>query len=255
MVLGKWVAFEGMVYDNFDANIHVIARPKSWAKWGNYPPPDWPRFRSIDFGYRNPFVCQWWVKDPDGVFILYREIYMTGRTVKQHAGQIKQCEELEVAAARVQIVRENEERTKAGLRPLEMPESVYVTLSVADHDAEDIATLIENDIGAQPAEKDVTPGIQSVYEMLQPRLIGDEMKPALLICNDALVEVDVVLENEGKATCLRQEIASYRYEPPKEGVEKAPKEVPMKVGDHACDAMRYAIHTGRMVGSLDIIFI
>ena len=29
----------------------------------------------VDFGYTNPFTCQWWAMDHDGRLYLYREIF------------------------------------------------------------------------------------------------------------------------------------------------------------------------------------
>jgi phage terminase large subunit len=78
--LGLWAGVEGSVYEDFDQQIHVI-KP--------FPiPPTWARYRVIDFGFRNPFVCQWWASDEDGRLYLYREIYMSGRTIADHAAQM-----------------------------------------------------------------------------------------------------------------------------------------------------------------------
>jgi phage terminase large subunit len=74
--MGQWVAAEGMIFDDFRAEIHVIDEmPKGWETWSRY----W----SIDFGFTNPFVLQCWAEDPDGRLYLYREIYRTRRTVDQ----------------------------------------------------------------------------------------------------------------------------------------------------------------------------
>ena len=105
---GRWVQAEGAVYD-FDAALHLV---------DPFPiPADWRRIRVIDFGWTHPFVCQWWAIDGDGRMYLYREIYMTGRTVRVHAAQINQL--------------------SAG----ETYES-----TITDHDAEDRATLDESGI-------------------------------------------------------------------------------------------------------------
>src|SRR5205085_3993146 len=76
---GRWVSAEGVVY-KFSELHHL----EDWFD----PPADWWRLRSIDFGYVNPFVCQWWAVDPDDVMHLYREIYHTERTVHTHAAHI-----------------------------------------------------------------------------------------------------------------------------------------------------------------------
>jgi hypothetical protein len=74
---GKWVQAEGAIYTEFDRAIHLIDRFEI--------PKDWPRYWSIDFGYTNPFVCQFWAQDPDGRLYRYREIYFTQRLVEDHA--------------------------------------------------------------------------------------------------------------------------------------------------------------------------
>jgi hypothetical protein len=60
---GHWVQAEGVVYDGWDPAIHLLDRfDIPWT---------WPRYWSIDFGYTNPFVCQFWAQDPDGRFHHY----------------------------------------------------------------------------------------------------------------------------------------------------------------------------------------
>ena len=78
---GIWAGAEGQIYDEWDEAIHVCERFEI--------PPDWPRYRAIDFGYTNPFVCQWWAVDPDGRAYLYRELYGVGRIVADWAVDIK----------------------------------------------------------------------------------------------------------------------------------------------------------------------
>jgi PBSX family phage terminase large subunit len=196
---GKWVSAEGAVYEAFDQAVHVIdAMPKGWESWR--------KLRSIDFGYTNPFVCQWWAIDPDGRMYLYREIYRSQRIVADHAKDIL--------------------RLSAG--------EVYDT-TISDHDAEDRATLQREGIDTVPAKKDVTPGLQAVADRLRVQPDG---KPRLFLLRSALVERDHSLE-ERKAPCsTAQEFEGYIYAPNKEG--KPIKEEPLKVDDHGMDAMRYA---------------
>src|SRR5690606_13641058 len=63
---GKWVAAEGVVYEQYDPAVHLVDRfdiPDTWTRW-------W----SIDFGYAAPFVWQEWAEDGDGRLYLAREI-------------------------------------------------------------------------------------------------------------------------------------------------------------------------------------
>ncbi|HHV79078.1 MAG TPA: hypothetical protein GXX40_05630 [Firmicutes bacterium] len=201
-VLGRWVGFEGLVYDCFDPLIHVVDKmPEGWQKW--------PKVRSIDFGYANPFVCQWWAISPDDEWYLYREIYFCRRLVSEHAAQIK---------------------------ALSAGETYLATY--ADHDAEDRATLEACGIPTVPAVKDVSPGIQEVYSRLQPDERG---KPRLYFLRGALVERDPALVEAKKPTCTIDEIQGYQY--PKPRGERNPQEEPIKLNDHGMDAMRYAIYS------------
>jgi PBSX family phage terminase large subunit len=196
---GRWVAAEGMVYDTFDSKIHVIP---SFAI-----PDSWTRFRSIDFGYTNPFVCQWWAVDPDGRMYLYREIYMTRRLVEQHAGTIN--------------TSSASERIRA---------------TVCDHDAEDRATLAAKGIPNIAAQKAISNGIQAVQSRLAVQKDG---KARLYIFEDALIERDDDLLEGKKPYCTAMEIPEYVYPKGKDG--KPLKEVPLDLNNHGMDTMRYAV--------------
>ena len=210
---GVWAAAEGMVYDNWDRAVHLIDR---------FPiPPSWRRFRVVDFGYTNPFVCQWWAIDPDGRMYLYREIYHSQRTVKVHAEQIKRLES---------------NPFEQGVDAEGKPRRERIERTVADHDAEDRATLAESGIHTENAKKDVTVGIQAVQERL--KLAGDG-RGRLFILRDSLVERDGIMADAGKPTCTAEEIESYCWPQGQDG--KPVKEEPVKVDDHGMDALRYAV--------------
>jgi len=195
---GQWVQAEGAVYDTFDTRLHVV-EPFTI-------PPEWKRFRAIDFGYTNPFVCQWWARDGDGRMYLYREIYVTQRLVEDLARQI-----------------------------VDLTGNERIEMTVADHDAEDRATLERHGVPTQPADKRVTVGIQEVQGRL--RKAGDG-KPRLFLFRGALVEIDRRLEAQKRPTCTEQEFPAYSW--PKSPQGKALKEVPIDENDHGMDAMRYA---------------
>lgn len=197
--LGIWAGVEGQVYEDYNSDLHLIDRFDI--------PKDWRRFRSIDFGYRNPFVCQWWAADEDDRLYLYRELYMTGRTVAVHAEKIKRYSEGE-----------------------------SYEFTVADHDAEDRATLAEHGIRTIAARKEITVGIEKVQERLKVQ--GDK-RARIYFLRDALIEPDHTLEAAYKPLCTVDEITSYAYPEPKE--DKSEDEKPSKVDDHGMDAMRYMV--------------
>ncbi len=198
LVEGKWVQAEGAVYDEYDPAIHVIDRDQC--------PEFIRRARAIDFGFTNPFVCQWWGFDNDGRMYLYREIYKTKQLVEDMAAQI-----------------------------ISLTGSEPISYTVADHDAEDRATLERHGIITDPANKDISTGIQLVQARLK---IQGDGKPRLFVVRGALVESDDLLEAAKKTLCTQDEFPAYSW--PKSNDGKPIKEAPVKINDHGMDAMRYA---------------
>ncbi len=214
---GRWAAAEGLVYATFDPAVHFhkpIALPPDGSS--QTQSPAWRRFLSIDFGYRNPFVCQWWALDPDNRLYLYREIYLTGRLVEDHAREI------------LKYTKRGD-----GYRPDLMPEAI-----ICDHDAEDRATLERHlECSTVAAIKTVSEGIQAVQARLKVR--GDG-KPGLYLCRDSLAEPDPGLTEAKLPSSTNEEVLEYIWDPSAQ-TGGAPKEVPLKKNDHGMDAKRYMV--------------
>lgn len=194
---GKWANAEGLVYDTFSKATHVI-KPFDI-------PPEWTRYRCIDFGYTNPFVCGWWAVDPDGRAYLYREIYRTKRIVEDHAKQILALSGNEKYAA-----------------------------TIADHDAEDRATLARHGVHTIAAKKGIQTGIQAVTNRL--RVQGDG-KPRLFVFEDCVVDIDEELRARKHPIGLVEEMDAYAWPKGRDG--KPEKEEPVKMYDHSADQARY----------------
>lgn len=197
---GLWVTAEGAIYEEFDPAVHMINAADC--------PPFIRRFRVIDFGFTNPFVCQWWGMDADGRLYRYREIYMTHRLVEDLTPQI-----------------------------IKLTGDEKIEFTLADHDAEDRATMEKHGITTLPAKKDVSPGIQAVQSRL--KIKGDD-KPRLFFVRGALVEADASLTEEYKPVCTEDEIPDYAWQKTQDG--KPDKEQPLKVNDHGCDGTRYIVY-------------
>ncbi|MCP5018899.1 MAG: terminase [Ketobacter sp.] len=197
--LGLWVGREGQVYE-FDPAIHLINREDC--------PHFVRRYRVIDFGFTNPFVCQWWGEDNDGRLYMYREIYMSQRTVRVHAKQINELSRGET----------------------------YALYAICDHDAEDRATLEENGIYTIAAKKSVTMGIEAVMERLK---VAADGKPRLYICRDALVETDQRMVDSRRPFSTEREFGGYVW--PATRTNRAADEKPVKSDDHGMDDMRYMV--------------
>jgi phage terminase large subunit len=194
---GKWAQAEGVVYDGWDPAIHVIdAMPKGWESW--------EKFRSIDMGFTNPFVCQWWARDPDGRLYLYREMYQTQRLVSDWAKII------------------------GGY-----PEPIVDTVS--DHDAEDRATLEAGGVSTIAAKKDVASGIQAVTSRLRVQPDG---KPRLFVLRSALVERDPARDEARQPCGFLEEVDGYSWKRSRDGQAK---EEPVKEHDHSMDTCRYMV--------------
>lgn len=229
LFLGLWVSAEGAIYKDFREETHCIDYFE--------PPRDWRRIVSIDFGYKNAFVCQWWYIDPYGRMILYREIYMTSVLVEDHAKTIQRVEKWYFYHDDGSIVCNS-----FGI-PKTNPARERIECYVADHDAEDRATLARNGINTIAAYKAVTLGIEAVQSRM--KIQGDQ--PMILFMRDVLVETDQELANTYKPKSTVEEIESYVWQPVKE--DKENKEAPVKLHDHGMDCMRYAVCYADNIGA------
>lgn len=80
----------GQVYQDFKEHIHIIPEDKLKVH------PDWPRYRAIDFGYEDPFVCLWIAVDPDDRVIVYDEYYRSRRINERHAKHLVKEKKIKV---------------------------------------------------------------------------------------------------------------------------------------------------------------
>jgi PBSX family phage terminase large subunit len=209
---GIWAAAEGLVYDAFSRDLHVVPRFE--------PDPEWPRFWSVDFGFTNPFVWQEWVLDPETkTLYLYREIYKSQTLVSEHAAMIA-----------------------------DLVTVLPVTI-VCDHNPEGQQILQDAlGMGMQNAYKNITEGIQKVQERLHK---NDAGHVRIKIMQDALQhEPDPVLIDKKVPTCTLQEFDGYVWDTPNPKIITAQKrmEYPVKKNDHGMDAMRYIVSQLDIVG-------
>lgn len=202
---GLWAQAEGVVYDGWDVTRHLV--PNEYDPGPPHPiPAHWRRYWAIDFGFTNPTSWQWWAEDADGRLYLYRQIYQTGRLIKDLAERVVQ-------------LSEGEPRPRA---------------VICDHDPEAIAQIERiTKIRCTPADKvDRKGGIQQVADRLR---IAADGKPRLFVLRDSLAHSpDPKLVAAAKPTDLQSEMDSYVYDP-----RLTRGEEPLKENDHANDALRY----------------
>lgn len=80
---GDWDAFAGQAFPTWNHERHVI-KPFEI-------PDNWPRWRSVDEGFANPFCCLWYARNPDTrrVYVI-REAYQRELTLTQQARLISE---------------------------------------------------------------------------------------------------------------------------------------------------------------------
>lgn len=79
---GRFKQNEGLVYPEFDENIHVI---------DPFPiPSEWQDILSIDPGLNNPLSCHWYAVDYDNVVYVVAEHFEAKKDVAYHAQKIKE---------------------------------------------------------------------------------------------------------------------------------------------------------------------
>ena len=79
-MLCKRPSRENVVFDEFDSAIHV--QPVTFN-------PDLPLYRTLDFGFVNPFVCLWIQVDEDGKIFVIDEYVRSRATINIHAEEMK----------------------------------------------------------------------------------------------------------------------------------------------------------------------
>jgi phage terminase large subunit len=186
MLEGVWCDNEGAVYDEFDEDTHTF---------DDLPPGSdaWTRVRAIDFGYTNPFVSLTAAIDPDGRLWIYHERYVDHVIVSEHAKAMN-----------------------------EHPDANRIAWTVADHDAEDRATLAACGINTIAANKAVIVGIDAVKARLA---VQGDGRPRLMVSTRCPMTIS--------------EFYDYAWEFPKDGSNA--KEAPRKDRDHAQDPIRYLV--------------
>jgi hypothetical protein len=209
---GRAVQLDGLVYPEFDRNVHVVPR---------FPiPRHCLRFRAIDFGTRHPFVCLWGARlkepvqvgprrIPAGALVLYRAHHRAEWTLRQHAEVIRTAE------GWVQDAGTGKWRPgPAGVEQIEMtwadPEDSQQMLQLNE----------EHDFDATPAIKAIRAGIDAASEMLQPHLDGS---PSVYVMEDL---VDFIREIEG-------------YVWAEGSASKDQPDRPRSKDDHEMDCFRY----------------
>lgn len=234
LLLGLWVAADGMVYENvWDPATHIAPRARYCA--GRKTPaaqadlygdcgidPTWPRYLGIDWGYRNPAVIKWYARMPDGELLVYRELYTTMMLVE------------DLARESLRLMGWRHDERSGALLPTRSDADPLPREIIADHDAEDRATFERHfGMSVYPADKgkdSISDGIQAVTKRLQDR--------RLLYLADSLVRRDPLLELVKQPASSLEEFESYVWDL---RAGRQPKEVPLDEHNHGMDVDRYVV--------------
>jgi len=227
--LGLWVSAEGIIFEEFDPAIHVV--PWDLDEDGNALPlpDDFERIWGIDFGFVHPFVLKCYAVDPeDGTIYMYREIYMTGRTVEEHANTI-----MDIVCPPVTTEWYDHLNRATRTRTDRVWTEPTPSAIICDHDAEGRRTFEKaTGLGTQAAIKNVYEGINA-HKM---RLKGDDQGPRFFLMADALVERDQAQADALLPTCTKDEYASYVWKVTADG---RTQDEPVKRDDDGVDVDRY----------------
>jgi len=226
---GKWVSAEGQIYEEFDPAYHILQW--DYDDEGNkLPLPwEWERYWVIDFGLVHPFVCKWYAVDEDGVGYMYREIYMTDRTVAEHAetimAQVTKTNVVEWYDHINRVERRREETVWIEPKP---------TAIICDHDAQARRTFEKaTGLGTVAAIKHVAEGIDLTKQRWK---LNASNEARLYYMEDALVERDPALVELMYPTCSVEEFPCYIWKKTPDGKKK---DEPIKENDHGMDTDRY----------------
>lgn len=216
--LGDFADLEGLVYRDFSRAVHVV-RPEGdhlvndhglvVAPWP--VPTHWPRYAAIDFGYSHPTaIVQAAVHAETRGLIIERVPYCASIRASRWAQIIPQV-----------------------LPPLVAP-------MVSDHDRQEREELRAEGIETMRADKDIVHGLEATERWLDP---GPEDRPDiyLVVHDDARDAPHHPLIGRYDAHALAWEMEAYRYPPSNDKTMNAPRDLPMKKDDHACDALRYLV--------------
>lgn len=215
--------FEGQVYSEFRNDVHVIqpfAVPEAWT-----------RVAGCDHGFRNPAAWVWGAVDYDDNLYIYREFYQREWLIEEICqGKTEAGQKTPGLLDMMRIPGSNPPKYE------KLDWAVMDPSTKARRNERDGVKLSDFDIYAEnlppqfplgTANNDVTAGIDKLrsYFKVNPK----SGRPKIYIFNSC--------------TNLIDELEKYKYPELTVGEQgkKSEKELPVKVDDHACDALRYLV--------------
>ena len=200
-VHGKFVQLGGLIYKEFDREVHVIETFK--------PSLEWLWVASLDHGLNNPTAWLWHAVNPDGRVFTFFEHYESGQTVDYHARRV------------------HEVNTSLGRAP-----DFYIgDPSIRNRDPITGTSILEeyikHGVPVTLANNDVVAGVNRVAQYLKPAADG---QPNLVITNNC----ENLIREMGRyrwKTYANKKIQN----------QNNAREEAHKKDDHAVDSLRYFI--------------
>lgn len=145
---GRFKANAGLVYPEFDENVHVLKEPFNI-------PREWQDLISIDPGLNNPLSAHWYAVDYDGNVYVVAEHFEAGQGVEYHADKIKKISD------KLGWKRDSYGRLNALIDSAANQKTLAATKSVTE-------LFFEQGVNVNPrVNKDMFSGIQRVKQYLK----------------------------------------------------------------------------------------
>lgn len=214
--LGLWASGEGLVFDDFEPETHIVDVSIM---------PNWPRYLSVDWGFRNPASVIWWAHSPDDRLYAYKEIYKT-RLTKPDL---------------IQLITDNCDR-----------DDRIRHAAVDSEDQDGVEQLKRAGFRVNEPKKDRVAQIDAVKGRLKK---DDTGQPAIFFLRDRLVHApDEELKEDYRPVEVTDEFLSLSYAEKLKGTRRDDEDV---VGDnHGVDGTSYLVQSlgkRRGVGSGRVI--
>ncbi len=198
---GEFIQMSGHVYKEFSFTHHVISKIPDDIKLDKKR----TLYCGVDWGFRNPFAMIFAIRDKDGRYYLFDEIYRTGLT--------------------------NAEKAKLVLPKLKGWANVYIFADPEDAEAREV--FFQFGINTKEAMNSVRDGIFIVKDLMRVQVDG---LPRIFYVSQPGRVGDI--EYNGVPNLI-EEKQKYRWKD--KTSEKNELEEPLKLDDHSCDAERYVI--------------
>ena len=202
--LGLWASGEGLVFEDFEPETHVVDISIM---------PNWRRYLSVDWGFRNPASVIWWALSPDDRLYAYKEIYKT-RLTKPDL---------------IQLIKDN----------CDPHEDKIHYAAVDSEDQDGVEQLKRAGFRVNEPKKDRVAQIDAVKERLKKDPSG---QPAIFFLRDRLVHPpDEELKDDYRPVEVTDEFLSLSYAEKLKGTRRDDEDV---VGDnHGVDGTSYLVQT------------